>query len=56
MVIGEHGQNWTLSGAPHHLWDDEQLVELKNITGKDFEAVNVLPLMLDPNSGQVKYQ
>ncbi|MCB0120659.1 MAG: hypothetical protein KDE58_00370, partial [Caldilineaceae bacterium] len=54
IILADNGSAWYLSGAPDDRWDNEQLRELKQLTGNDFEAVEVSSLLLDPDSGQVK--
>lgn len=54
LILADNGSAWYLSGAPDERWDNEQLRELKTLTGDDFEAVDVSSLMLDPDSGQVR--
>lgn len=54
IILADNGSAWYLSGAPDERWDNEQLRELKNLTGDDFEAVDVSSLILDPDSGQVR--
>jgi hypothetical protein len=39
MLVADNGGNWFLSGAPDTRWDDEDLAELKEIKGSDFEVV-----------------
>lgn len=52
MILADNGSPWFLSGAPHARWNDDQLRELRQLKGSDFEAVDVSSLMRDPNSGQ----
>jgi hypothetical protein len=52
MMLADNGSSWYLSGAPDSRWDNSDLHLLGNVTGSDFEAVDVSPLMVDPNSGQ----
>jgi hypothetical protein len=54
IILADNGSSWYLSGAPDERWDNDTLRELKQLTGNDFEAVDVATLMLDPDSGQVK--
>ena len=35
-------------------WNDSDLHSLTGIAGSNFEAVDVAPLMVDPNSGQAR--
>jgi hypothetical protein len=41
MMLGDHGGNWYLSGAPHPRWNDKELATLKQIKGKDLEVVRI---------------
>jgi hypothetical protein len=54
IILADNGSAWYLSGAPDERWDNEQLRQLKQLTGADFEAVDVSSLMLNPDSGQAK--
>lgn len=52
MILADNGSAWYLSGAPDARWDNEALRDLKQLTGADFEAVDVSALMIDPDSGR----
>jgi hypothetical protein len=52
MILADNGSSWFLSGAPHSDWNDDQLHELHQIKGSDFEAVDVSSLMTEANSGK----
>lgn len=52
MMLADNGSSWYLSGAPDSRWDNDDLHNLDQLTGADFEAVDVSALMVDPNSGQ----
>ena len=52
MMIADNGSAWYISGAPDSRWDDDDLHNLGQVTGADFEVVNVSPLMVNENSGQ----
>jgi len=52
MMLADNGSAWFISGAPDERWNDNDLHNLTQITGSNFEAVDVSPLMIDPNSGQ----
>lgn len=54
MMLADNGSSWFISGTSDERWDNDILGELKQLTGNDFEAVDVSSLMLDENSGQVK--
>jgi hypothetical protein len=52
MILADNGSPWFLSGAPHADWNDDQLRELRQVKGSDFEAIDVSSLMKEPDSGQ----
>jgi hypothetical protein len=53
MILADNGSPWFLSGAPDDAWDNDALnAELRQLTGSDFEAVDVSSLMREPDSGQ----
>jgi hypothetical protein len=52
MILADNGSPWFISGAPDERWDNDQLSELDQVLGSDFEAVDVSALMVDPDSGQ----
>jgi hypothetical protein len=52
MILADNGSPWFLSGAPDDGWDNDGLAELRQLTGADFEAVDVSSLMRDADSGQ----
>jgi hypothetical protein len=52
MFLADNGSAWYLSGAPDPRWDDNELHQLSQLQGSDFEAVDESSLMIDPNSGQ----
>lgn len=52
IMLADNGSAWYISGAPDSRWNDSDLHALGNVKGSDFEAVDVSPLMVDPNSGQ----
>ena len=54
MILADNGSAWYLSGAPDDRWDNDALRDLKQISGSDFEAVDVSSLMADPDSGLVR--
>ncbi len=51
IILADNGSAWFLSGAPDERWDNDILHELSQVTGADFEAVDVSSLMRDPDSG-----
>lgn len=52
MMLADNGSAWYLSGAPDAHWDNDDLHALTTITGSNFEAVDVSPLMVNVDSGQ----
>jgi hypothetical protein len=54
MFLADNGSSWFLSGAPDPRWNDDELHQLGQLHGSDFEAVDESSLMVDPNSGQTR--
>ncbi len=52
MMLADNGSSWYISGAPDSRWNNDDLHLLNNIAGSNFEAVDVSPLMVNPNTGQ----
>jgi hypothetical protein len=52
MMLADNGSSWYISGAPDPGWNNDDLHVLNTIDGSSFEAVDVAPLMVNPNSGQ----
>ena len=40
MILADNGSPWYITGAPHEGWDDDDLHELGELTGADFEVVD----------------
>jgi hypothetical protein len=56
IILADNGSAWYISGAPDERWDNDTLVgELAQVHGSDFEAVDESSLMVDPDSGQVRF-
>ncbi|HEX3725974.1 MAG TPA: IPT/TIG domain-containing protein [Pirellulales bacterium] len=55
MIVADNGSSWYLSGAPSADWSDDDLHQLTQILGNEFEAVNLTPLVasLGQSSGSV---
>ena len=53
MILADNGSAWYVSGAPDDRWDNNQLHELGQLHGTDFEAVDESSLIVDPNSAAV---
>lgn len=39
LIVADNGSNWYISGAPDSRWDDDELRQLSQVKGRDFEAV-----------------
>jgi hypothetical protein len=52
MMVADNGSAWYISGAPDSRWNDDDLHNLGEVKGADFEAVDVSSLMVNSNSGQ----
>ncbi len=52
MFLADNGSSWFISGVPDERWDNDDLHELHNVKGSDFEAVDESSLMVDPDSGE----
>jgi hypothetical protein len=52
MMVADNGSAWYLSGAPDPRWDDDDLHTLAQLTGDDFEVVDVSALQIGADSGQ----
>ena len=53
MMLADNGSSWYIGGAPDDRWNNDDLHALTQLTGADFEAVDVSGLMANPDSGQV---
>lgn len=40
IILADHGGTWFVSGVPDSRWDDDELRQLKEITGDDLELVD----------------
>ena len=54
MFLADNGGSWFLSGAPDPRWDDDELHQLTQLHGSDFEAVDESSLMIDSNSAKAR--
>ncbi len=39
MFVADNGSDWYVTGAPDSRWDDEELSQLRQVRGRDFEVV-----------------
>ncbi len=44
MIVADNGSNWYVSGAPDPRWSDDDLHELAQVKGSDFEVVDTRSL------------
>ena len=56
MILADNGSRWFLSGVPDERWNNDILSQLRSVTGKEFEAVDVSSLELNSDSGQALVQ
>jgi hypothetical protein len=54
IILADNGAPWFITGVPDPRWDDNELHELTQVMGSNFEAVDESSLMVDPNSGQAQ--
>lgn len=47
MMVADNGSDWYISGAPDARWDDDELSALKELTGDDFEVVQMGTIVTD---------
>jgi hypothetical protein len=52
MILADNGSSWFISGVPDERWDNDDLHQLHNVKGSDFEAIDESSLMVDPDSGE----
>jgi hypothetical protein len=49
MFVADNGSDWYISGSPDSRWSDDNLGDLKSITGDAFEVVNTgEPIIIPP--------
>ena len=44
LIVADNGSNWFFQGAPSPGWDDDDLNQLKSISGDEFEVVDTGPV------------
>lgn len=47
MIVADNGSNWYVSGAPDPRWSDDNLRNLKDVSGDAFEVVDTGPIVTD---------
>jgi hypothetical protein len=45
LIVADNGSNWYFQGAPNPGWDDDDLNQLKSISGSEFEVVDTGPVI-----------
>jgi hypothetical protein len=45
MLLADNGSSWFVTGAPDPRWDDDELHDLNQLTGADFEVVDTSGLV-----------
>ena len=45
LIVADNGSNWYFQGAPSPGWDDDDLNQLKSISGSNFEVVDTGPVL-----------
>lgn len=57
LILADNGSNWFIQGTHDDRWNDEEIGALKEITGSNFEAVDLSSWLnhpdFDPNSAAV---
>ena len=49
IILADNGSNWYISGETNTSWPDTDIVQLKQITGNDFEVVYTGPVRTQPD-------
>jgi hypothetical protein len=44
MILADNGAPWYITGVPDSRWDDDEMHQLQNLHGSDFEVVNTSSL------------
>jgi hypothetical protein len=47
MIVADNGSDWYISGAPDARWNDDELHSLGQVTGDDFEVVQMGSVVTD---------
>ena len=53
-ILADNGSGWYLTGAPDERWDNQNLRQLRNLSGADFEVIDASSLMTEPTSGATR--
>lgn len=52
MILADNGSSWFLIGSPDSRWNDDDLHKLQQVTGSNFEAVDVSDWEMAPSSAR----
>ncbi len=52
VILADNGSNWYVTGTHDLRWNDDELAQLSQIKGSQFEAVDVSALQVDADSGE----
>jgi hypothetical protein len=52
MFLADNGSSWYVSGVPDPRWSDDELHQIQQLHGSDFEAVDESSLIVDANSAR----
>ena len=45
LIVADNGSPWFITGAPDPRWNDEDLEQIKQVPGSEFEAVESGPIL-----------
>jgi hypothetical protein len=45
LIVADNGSPWFITGAPNPHWNDENLEQIKQVPGSEFEAVETGPIL-----------
>jgi hypothetical protein len=45
LIVADNGSPWYITGAPSPHWNDEDLEQIKQVPGSEFEAVEIGPIL-----------
>lgn len=52
IILADNGSSWYISGVPDERWNNDDLHDLSNLQGIDFEAVDTSSLLINPDSAE----
>jgi hypothetical protein len=45
LIVADNGSPWFITGAPDPRWNEEDLAQIKQVPGSEFEAVETGPIL-----------